>query len=330
MGDWKLGALEAVFGMGKPARIADVSAWIVDGDEAAFGRLSGRASMKLKDWYSLGLIGADPDDATLVERGLRLVRTVRSGEELIGWIVASNERWVLAYHRDWQAEHGGPEVVPATHGYPHDRRLAALAALLSAIRSDEVLFRAAFEPLCKGSWPATTWGLLATLGAEHREDGAGRHRRAVRRLGPIVAVQEKGKTRVHVLDGDAAADAFVAALPPVGAAVERETLLEAEGLVSLWVDAELDPRGTLDGKGGPVGWFDHDDWEIVRGGPDQIRKLSYAASFADAAIGRAHELGVSWPAKIDALYGRRLTGTPGKRKYGWYLGAFPYQAGRPS
>ena len=79
MGDWKLGALEATFGMGKPARIADVRAWIVDGDEAAFQRLSGRASKKLKEWYTLGLIGADPDDATMVERGLRLVRTVRSG-----------------------------------------------------------------------------------------------------------------------------------------------------------------------------------------------------------------------------------------------------------
>jgi hypothetical protein len=72
--------------------------------------------------------------------------------------------------------------------------------------------------------------------------------------------------------------------------------------------------------------FDHDDWETAAGPPAQgIRKLSYAASFADAAIARAAELGLAGPERIDALYGRVLGGPPGKKKYGFYLGAFPYQ-----
>jgi hypothetical protein len=114
---------------------------------------------------------------------------------------------------------------------------------------------------------------------------------------------------------------------PLSPATEpvRETLEYCAGVVALWIDANLDPKRTLDGKGGPIGWFDHDDWEIVRGKPEvAMTKLSHAASFAPAAIARATELGLTGEAKIDALFGQRLVGTPGEKAYGWFLGNFPY------
>lgn len=325
MESWKRAAVDATFGMGSATRLADLEAWIARGDDAAFARLAGRASKRQKDWRSLGLVGDDPADASLVERALPLARSARSDAEIAEWLTGhGSELWVLAFHRAWSAEHGGAAVEAKADGWPHERRTAALVALFRALPRDGDVLAGGFRGLARGSGPAVAWSILEKLEAEARIDGD--HWRVARRFGPAVGVSERSKkTALHVLESPAAAEAFVASLPPLEVNVKGEYLDSVPGVVSIWIDAELDPMGTLDGKGGPIGLFDHDDWETARGEPAvAIRQFSYADGFADAAIARATEWGLTASARIDALYGRRLLGPPGKRQYGWYLGAFPY------
>lgn len=153
---------------------------------------------------------------------------------------------------------------------------------------------------------AIAWSFVSKLGGQHCEDG-GRTNLAVRRLGRIVLVKEREVT-VHIFDDVAAAVAFVTSLAPVEEKIIDECLVEAEGFVALWVDAPLDPKGMLDGKDGPIGWFDHDDWEANRGTPAEvIPKFLYGASFADAATARAQELVLASGSRVDALYEDRLS-----------------------
>jgi hypothetical protein len=104
---------------------------------------------------------------------------------------------------------------------------------------------------------------------------------------------------------------------------KTDKLQSAPDVVSIWMNAALDPQGTLDGRGGPVGWFDHDCTEATRGNfADVIRLFSRSDGFADAAVKAHKELGAPVAGRVDLIYGVKVDTPPGRRAYGWFIGSF--------
>ncbi len=155
-----------------------------------------------------------------------------------------------------------------------------------------------------------------------------------RRIDGVVTMRKSVSTyTIHPFETVEAAEAFVESERLLAESKQKPELRVQAGVAAIWVDTVLDPKGTLDGKGGPVGWFDHDNWE-ADGGPtaDVLARVSYSASFARAAVERSKELGADVGTRVDVLYGYAYTAQPGKnaKGSGWYLGTFAYdkKAGR--
>ncbi len=110
--------------------------------------------------------------------------------------------------------------------------------------------------------------------------------------------------------------------------VPTDKPVERAGSVSVWVDANLDPKGRGDGKGGPIGWYDHDHMEEGRGRFSVVvAQLSHSASFGELVLARARQVGLPLDreARVSALYCSYVASEPGQKPYGWFLGSFPYE-----
>lgn len=318
--------LRDLFGGKSNKRREDVAAWLLDADEAALARLAAMKPPKHKTlWRTLGLYLDMPDEKSCV-RCLRLVQTAKSEDDLLFWIVRhGGGPWIATFHRWLNRKRGGRIVPFPTQESIYEQTTEARSLLLEDLRGDEALFGVAFEALDCSLRQSQAWRIAPRLGFAERADG-GRHHRTVRWLGRVVLIEEKRKVKIHVLESEASAQALVVALPPVEAIRQRYDLFEKPGVVSVWVNAVLDPRGTLDGKGGPLKWYDHDYHEVADGSPEVILpRFSHGASFAPAAIDRAAELGLTDPAQIDVLFDHWYAGPPGRYDYGWFLGAFPFE-----
>lgn len=326
---------QTVFGLGKEPRAADLEAWILRGDEEAFARVEGRASAKQKDWKMLGLMGMkDLPDQHARARALRLVRTVKDGEALAEWLARDcGEGWITAYHRERSVALGQAPPERITPWQPDLRKTAALLQLLRSLGPTDPLFAAAFRGLDRGVHAHQAAMLLTELGCEKRTEGVHPHRRELLWLGPIVVVRAT-QSVCHVLAGAAEAAAFVANLPPLEVRPpkpSKPTLVSRPGVVAIWVDTVLDPKGESDGRGGPIGWYDHDFLEAELGElSGLLPQFSHAASFAEAALTAATELGISGERYVSLLYDHAYTAQPGPMKgaAGWFLGSFPFTRSR--
>jgi hypothetical protein len=209
--------------------------------------------------------------------------------------------------------------------------VAARTALFSAVRSAPTRFAAAFRALDVGAHRGIAFQVAESLGAEATKAGSGPRRREALRVDGVVVVRKASAFTIHIFDTSEAARTFVAELPPIAEPAQKKQkprLAAAPGFVAIWIDTVLDPRGTLDGAGGPVGFFDQDHWESGDGPLEQILpRLSHAASFATAALARARELGALGGTRVDALFGSCFPAKPGPNTTGrgWYLGAFPFR-----
>ena len=315
-------AFVGAFEKGKPkGSRADVEAWLLDGDAEALERLS-RTKLKAGGLRTLEFALLKTDDTESRARCLALLKGSLGEEALLDWIAQRGAAWLDTYR---VCETGGE--VRHREGYEDQKNQCALQELAERLRG-EPRFGALFRALSnKPTYRFQAWTLAGAIGAAERDDG-GKTRRAIRWIDEVAIVRERNKYAVHVFDDPAELEAFVSVAPDVEQAVVRGGLKQIDGYVSVFVDATLDPKGTGDGRGGPLGWFDHDYHEATSGTAEVLRRFSRAETFADAAIAKATDFGLEGTHRFEALFDHHYAGVPGRAKFGWFLGSFP--ARRPA
>lgn len=343
-----------------PDCAADVEAWIQRGDVAALERASLFAPTAFKSsqltWRLMNFKEGDEaerDRAFILAKAAfgppkAMLEWVLSGDPFyVGRLIAC-ARWLQAQAGQEKATY--PVVAPCLAADPETLG-RSLVTFLNALRDADAKLHAlalsmAFKALKKHAYlKKVAFNVISELGGSTREASLGDVQLRVRQLGPVVASEEQkgrnSKFALKVLKDEAAASAHASALLRPSAAAGADApkaprskspggkLEEAPGFVTLFADAVLDPKGTLDGKGGPLGWFDHDNWETVSGPPSTaLSQLSYAASFVDAALEKVRALPLPETVHIDALFDYAFTGPPGQRPWGWVIGSIPFA--RPS
>lgn len=344
-------------------RTRDFWDWLGSGDGSAFERLSkvtrGAHRQAPYLWDALRLTPLPQDKVQDAHRD-RIFALAASAfpkmPALLKWVFASPAlgrqvafaRWMEAKSAEMTTPY------PLARGNQHAQILVQLTANLVNLESESpdqapVARKALFGALKKKKSTSTAWELLEALGAQEQSieltGGRTKKVRYVRRLQEIVAYTQgapnstkRSTVKLKALASEHAAESFAAELladaPPkpkkprsTGPKLRKsDKLVEGRGMVSIWIDTILDPRGTLDGKGGPVGWFDHDHWERTSGDiASGIRCFSKSESFADAAITALSDLGAPTRGEVDVLYEVQVDTPPGQRAYGWFLGSFRYK-----
>jgi hypothetical protein len=311
-------AFVEAFESAKPKRSrTDVEAWIVDGDPDALQRLAGTELKKAGlQRIHFGYQTTEPQSGA---RCLALLKAVMGDERLLDWIARESAAWLDTYR---VAELGGDPGESTKSKDPSEANERALKALAERLRGGP-RFRDLFRAFDVGpTWRFHAWQLCGALGASERDDG-GKTRRSIRWIDGVAVVRERNKVAIHIFDDASEFEAFVSGVPAIEQAVVRGGLRQRGGYVCVFVDATLDPRGTGDGKGGPLGFFDHDCYEAQTGTADVLHRFSRAATFAGAAMAKATELGLEGTHDFVALFDHHYDGVPGRAEFGWFLGAFP-------
>ncbi|NUO47791.1 MAG: hypothetical protein HOV80_02925 [Polyangiaceae bacterium] len=331
-GETRLGGFRAKLGEAlklDEAGRADLEAFCERDDEEALSRVVKRTKKPPKALPFLKVLAA-PVDAELRARCLRAMRAFCGEAGVRGMLLReADPTWIIALQREFRGAADEASAPWPARKDPYTDRQAALLGLFTVLRADPKAFADAFRALdFNGPFRFQAYETANALGAEVTREGTGPKAREVRRVDGVVTMRKASTNTIHIFETEEAAKAFIRDLPPIEAPAAKNvkpTLQTNEGFVAIWVDTLLDPKGTLDGVGGPVGYYDHDDHEADAGSPAQvIPRLSYSASFAEAALARVKELGAEGGKRVDAIYGVYYPAPPGPnaKGKGWYLGSF--------